>query len=163
MRVSVQKQRQYFWAVVLTTAILTSGCGWFFEGGGTRAGAPPPSLSLADIPLPEELKVDEGKSEMYESEYYGRLGVLRASGRLSRQELLVYYREAMLHHGWQKEGEFNSGEKSLMVFSKAHRSAAITIEEGWLSADVEINVSAKADEPANETGAKESHDAETVR
>ena len=97
---------------------------------------------FTDIPLPPELVIDEKNSQVYEHPV-GRVGLLKASGRLSCDAGLSFFREAMLQNGWIKDSEFDNGDQRMLIFSKAPRSAAVTIKEGWISTEVEINVSAK--------------------
>ncbi|MDR1045018.1 MAG: hypothetical protein LBP33_07865 [Candidatus Adiutrix sp.] len=101
------------------------------------------SLSMfTDVPLPPELSVDQKNSQVYEHSV-GRVGLMRASGRIGRQALLSYYREAMIQNGWTRDSEFDNGDRHMLIFSKAPRSAAVSVEEGWINSDVEINVSAR--------------------
>ena len=125
-------------SVALAGMLASSGCGWFFPGKRQT-----PVLSMfVDVPVPPELVIDEKDSQVYEHPI-GRVGVMRTSGRISKDAVASYYREAMAQKGWVKESEFDNGERQMMVFSKSPRSAAITISEGWLNTAVEINVSAK--------------------
>ncbi|MDR2945650.1 MAG: hypothetical protein LBV79_02750 [Candidatus Adiutrix sp.] len=106
------------------------------------AGPPRPPSMFGDIPLPPELTLSEKDSRVFEHEI-GRVGLLKASGRLSRENVLNFYRQGMAQNGWSEAGEFDSGASRMLVFSKTPRSAAVTVTEGWMSTDVEINVSAK--------------------
>ncbi len=98
-----------------------------------------------DIPLPPELTLNEKGSRVFEREV-GRVGLLAASGRLGLESALNYYRLNMALSGWFPVGEFDHGDSRMLVFIKMPRSAAITVTEGWISTDVEINVSAKKPE-----------------
>ena len=126
-------------ALLLAAAVLLGACAW---PAGDVASPPLPLSMFDDIPLPPELTLNEKDSLVYEHEF-GRVGLMKASGRLSRDSVLNYYRAAMAQNGWIKESEFDNGVSQMLIFSKAPRSAAITVTEGWLSTDVEINVSAK--------------------
>lgn len=125
-------------SVALSSILISSGCCLFFPEKREE-----PALSMfVDIPVPQELAIDEKRSHVYEH-HIGRVGVMRTAGRISKEEAASFYLEAMAHNGWVKESEFDNGERQMIVFSKSPRSAAITIREGWLSTEVEINVSAK--------------------
>ncbi len=124
--------------VLALAALLAIGCA---GRSGDDQGAPPLSM-FADVPLPPELDIDEKNSQVYEHAI-GRVGLLKASGRIEKLAVLSYYREAMLQNGWTKESEFDNGDRHMLIFAKSPRSAAVTVKEGWFSTDVEINVSAK--------------------
>ena len=117
---------------------LAGGCAWFTD---SRDDVPTP-IPFTDVPLPPELSLDEKNTKVYQSSL-GRVGIMRASGRIGKEELLVYYREAMAQNGWSKDSEFDNTEQHMLIFSKAPRSAAVTVKEGWVYSEVEINVSAK--------------------
>ncbi|MDR0882072.1 MAG: hypothetical protein LBP55_05975 [Candidatus Adiutrix sp.] len=119
------------------TSLLTAGCAGLFTGDDS-----PPLSMFIDIPLPPELAIDEKNSQVFEHEI-GRVGLLKASGRLGKAETLAFYRDKMAENGWAAESEFDNGEKHLLIFSKKPRSAAVTVQEGWVITDLEINVSAK--------------------
>lgn len=125
-------------SVALAALLAPAGCGWFFP---EKRQAPVLSMFI-DVPVPPELTVDEKGSQVYEHPI-GRVGVMRTSGRISKEAVMSYYRESMAQKGWAKESEFDSGDRQMMVFSKSPRSAAITIRQKWLDTEVEINVSAK--------------------
>lgn len=118
---------------------LAGGCAWFAD---SRDDAPPSPTPFTDVPLPPELSLDEKNTKVYQSSL-GRVGILKASGCIGKEELLVYYREAMAQNGWTKDSEFDNTDQHMLIFSKAPRSAAVTVKEGWVYSDVEINVSAK--------------------
>lgn len=124
--------------LALAATFLAPGCGFFFS---EKRSAPPLSM-FVDVPVPPELTIDENNSQVYEHPI-GRVGIMRASGHISKEALLSNYREAMAQNGWTKESEFDSGERQTLVFSKAPRSAAVTVKAGWLSTEAEINVTAK--------------------
>jgi len=125
--------------LLLTAAVLLGACVWQSDD---VVGPPRPLSMFADLPLPQELTLNEKDSLVFEHEV-GRVGLMKASGSISRGSVLNYYRTAMAENGWMKESEFDNGVSQMLIFSKAPRSAAITVTEGWLATDVEINVSAK--------------------
>lgn len=127
-----------FLAVVVLAGLLSTGCALW---NGKDDGRPPLSM-FTDIPLPPELIIDEKNSQVYEHSI-GRVGLMKTSGRIGKEAVLAYFREVMIQNGWSKDSEFDNGEKHMLVFSKSPRSAAVTVDEGWMSTDVEINVSAK--------------------
>ena len=127
-------------ALLLAAAMLLGACAW--PSGDVSSPPPQPLSMFDDIPLPQELKLNEKDSLVYEHEF-GRVGLMKTSGFISRDSVLNYYRAAMAENGWIKESEFDNGASQMLIFSKAPRSAAITVTEGWMSTDVEINVSAK--------------------
>lgn len=125
-------------AAALLALALMSGCGFL-----TGAPDPVPGMSMfTDVPIPSEMEVDQKKSQVYDSAL-GRVGLLRASGRVQVEAVLNYYREAMAQNGWTKDSEFDNGDVRMLVFSKAPRSAAVSVTPGWIDTDLEINVSAK--------------------
>lgn len=127
-----------FLAVVILTGLLAAGCAWRNDNDDGR----PPLSMFTDIPLPPELTIDDKNSQVYEHSI-GRVGLMKTSGRIDKEAVLAYFREVMVQNGWSKDSEFDNGEKHMLVFSKSPRSAAITVDEGWINTDVEINVSAK--------------------
>lgn len=129
-------------SVALSGILNISGCCLFFP---EKSQAPALSM-FVDVPVPQELAIDEKHSQVYEHPI-GRVGVMKTAGRISKDAAISFYLEAMAHNGWVKESEFDNGERQMIVFSKNPRSAAITIREGWLSTEVEINVSAKQSPP----------------
>lgn len=126
-------------ALLLAAAMLLGACALQTDGG---SGPPKPLSMFDDIPLPQELTLDEDDSLVLEQEV-GRVGLMRTSGRISRSSVFNFYRAAMAENGWIEESEFDNGISQMLIFSKAPRSAAITVTEGWIFTDVEINVSAK--------------------
>ncbi|MDL2259476.1 hypothetical protein LJB99_01170 [Deltaproteobacteria bacterium OttesenSCG-928-K17] len=129
-------------SIVLAAALAPSGCGWLFSDRAPSSASAPPISMFVDIPLPPEAELNQKDSQVYEHAI-GRVGLMRASVRLSQDAVLSYYREAMVQRGWSRESEFDNGDRKLMIFSKSPRSAAITVSEGWMKTDVEINVSAR--------------------
>ena len=130
-------------SVALAGLLASSGCGWLFPEKRQT-----PVLSMfTDVPVPPELTIDEKDSQVYEHPI-GRVGVMRTSGRISKEAVMSYYREAMAQKGWQKVSEFDNGERQIMIFNKNPRSTAVSITEGWLNTDVEINVTAKEISPS---------------
>ena len=125
-------------SVALAGLLASSGCGWLFP---EKRQTPVLSMFI-DVPVPPELTIDEKDSQVYEHPI-GRVGVMRTSGRISKEAVLSYYREAMAQKGWQKISEFDNGEGQIMIFNKSPRSTAISITDGWLTTNVEINVTAK--------------------
>lgn len=123
---------------IILLAIAASGCAVMslFEDG------PQTPQVFTDLPVPPELKIDEGGAKIYDG-LGGRVGRLMASGRVGQVALINYYREAMRQQGWTAEGEFDGKDRYTMVFVKKPRSAAINLSEGWMYTDVEINVSSK--------------------
>jgi hypothetical protein len=124
-------------AALLALAFL-GGCGFL---SGEAAPAPGTSM-FTDVPLPSELEVDQKKSQVFESAQ-GRVGTMKAQGRVKAEAVENYYREAMPQNGWSLDSEFGSGETLMLVFGKAPRSAAVKVTPGWIDTDLEINVSAK--------------------
>jgi|GEM_PF-2540260 len=127
-----------FLAAIVLAGLLSTGCALWSGKDDSR----PPLSMFTDIPLPPELIIDEKNSQVYEHSI-GRVGLMKTSGNLGKEAVLAYFREVMVQNGWTKDSEFDNGEKHMLVFSKSPRSAAITVDEGWISTDVEINVSAK--------------------
>lgn len=126
-------------AAAVLAVVFLSACG-LISGGGDPAA---PALSMfTDVPIPSELEVDQKNSQVYEHDL-GRVGLMRASGRIAPEAVLNYYREAMAQNGWHKDSEFDNGDKQMLIFSKSPRSAAISVTKGWIDTDVEINVSAR--------------------
>ncbi len=129
------------WRMLLAGSILFVGsislgaCGAFMAKGAVNQ-------MFTDLPLPSEMKIDQKFTQIYESEL-GRVGIMWADGSLPEVELIEYYHAMMPEHGWEKEGEFDNGERYLLVYTKEPRSAAISIAEGWLNTEVEINVTAR--------------------
>ena len=123
---------------ILLATILVGGCSWF----PFFSDAPQTPQVFTDLPVPPELTINEGDSRVYEGNG-GRIGRLKASGRISSVAVIQYYREAMPQNGWTREGEFDGEDRYMMVYTKKPRSAAISITEGWVYTDMEINVSAK--------------------
>ena len=129
------------WAGLLGVLLVTAG----LSAGCATHGVPEGSLPLSmftDIPLPPELTIDEKNSQVYEHPV-GRVGILKAEGRIGKEAVLSFYREAMGQNGWTRDSEFDNGDQHMLIFSQSPRSAAITVKEGWVYTDVEINVSAK--------------------
>ena len=124
--------------LAMIAVALTGGCAWLTGG---RDDLPPP-VPFFDISLPLELTLDEKNTKVYQSSL-GRVGIMKASGMIGKEQILAYYRESMAQNGWAKESEFDNSEQHILVFSKDPRSAAVTVREGWIYCDVEINVSAR--------------------
>ena len=126
-------------AAVVLALVFLNACG-LVSGGGDSAA---PALSMfTDVPVPSEMEVDQKDSQVYDHAL-GRVGLMRASGRIAPEAVLNYYREAMAQNGWHKDSEFDNGDQQMLVFSKSPRSAAVSVTKGWIDTDVEINVSAR--------------------
>lgn len=129
-------------SAVLAACLAPAGCGWLFNRQSSPKTASPPISMFVDIPLPPEAEINEKESQVYEHAV-GRVGLMRGTVKLGQEAVLSYYRQAMAQRGWSRESEFDNGDRKLMVFSKSPRSAAITVSEGFLKTDIEINVSAR--------------------
>jgi hypothetical protein len=122
-------------AVLMVAGAFLAGCAFF---GGGRIQLTP----FEDIPLPPELALDEKNTTVFESPE-GRVGLMLACGKTSLEEVTAYYQANLAETGWTRTGEFFQSERRrLLVFKKGKRSAAVTVDEGWLTTEVEINVSA---------------------
>lgn len=123
--------------VVVLAGLLSAGCGWR-KGADDR----PPLSMFTDIPLPPKLTINAKNSKVFEKPA-GRVGLMKADGRMGKQAALAFFRENMAQNGWTKDSEFDNSDEHMMIFSQSPRSAAITVTEGWFSINVEINVSAQ--------------------
>ncbi|MDR2826963.1 MAG: hypothetical protein LBV77_02855 [Candidatus Adiutrix intracellularis] len=120
--------------LIVVTAFLVN-CSFF---GDSRIQLTP----FEDIPLPPKLTLDEKNTTVFESPE-GRVGLMLAYGKINLEEVTAYYQTNLAETGWNRIGEFFQSERRrLLVFKKEKRSVAVTMNEGWLSTEVEINVSA---------------------
>ncbi len=125
-------------AVFLGLAALLGGCAVL----GLDGRQPAPPAPFTDIPLPEEMEPDPESIQVFKSTLGGQVGHLKASGDLSADQLLLYYRQAMLQHGWSRDLEAMEEQIHRLVFKKEPRTATIWIEEGWLGSELALEVSA---------------------
>lgn len=121
--------------VLIVANTFLVGCSFFGDG---RIQLTP----FEDIPLHLKLTLDEKNTTVFESPE-GRIGLMLAYGKINLEEVTAYYQTNLAEAGWNRIGEFFQSERRrLLVFKKEKRSVAVTVDEGWLSTEVEINVSA---------------------
>lgn len=143
MRPGLKKYVSQLSVVISLAAVVWLGACAGDGGEIAKPTPPPPPLSMfTDIPLPPELTINEKDSLVIEHEF-GRVGLMKTSGRLDQNSALDFFRTHMAFSGWLKTSEFDNGQSHMMIFNKEQRSAAITVTEGWVITDVEINVSAQ--------------------
>jgi hypothetical protein len=123
------------------------GCATF-TGETTGAGTPeaegiegpqapePVYYDFDDVLVPLELKVDKGKSFVYQAPDF-KAGILSLSGGVEIDSLVRFFENNMAKDNWRLISAFKS-PRTIMFFNKPNRSCIINITERQFNTDVEI-------------------------
>lgn len=123
--------------LVVGLLVLAMGCSTF-QGGKKGEEGPPPSLSsdFQDISIPSGLKLDKGRSLLFEGGGM-KSGYFLYKGRLEPSSLAEYFKNSLTASGWTLLNNFKYGNY-VLNFRKGQRSCIILIEEGTLTTKVHI-------------------------
>jgi hypothetical protein len=91
-----------------------------------------------DIAIPPDMKLNQKKSFVYGTTQT-KGGLLVFSGRVESSSLATFFQVNMQKDGWKLINTFKY-PNYLLVFTKADRSAAISISEGVYSTQAEVRV-----------------------
>ena len=129
-------------AFAACTTTQTSGSGSATtEPGLDTVTKTPLTTEYDDIPIPSELKRDQGKSFIYETPGIKSAIIYYDSfpGYLDHSSLVLYFKNNMVSQGWKLVDIYSYNESSLN-FEKGNRRCHITIFDKFLQTKVVIKV-----------------------
>lgn len=128
--------RRFALASFVVLLSLAVGCSTLGRKKGEEMPAPSAYSDFQDISIPSGLKLDKGRSLLFEG---GGLksGYFLYKGRLEPSSLAEYFKGTLTASGWTLLNTFKYGNY-LLNFRKGERSCIILIEEGTLATKVHI-------------------------
>jgi hypothetical protein len=96
-----------------------------------------------DVLIPSELKVDMGRSFVYQTDEF-TAGVLVLTGRVEINSLIRFFDNNMAKDNWRLVSSFKS-PRTIMFFTKPNRSCIINITEQPFRIEAEIWVAPTTD------------------
>lgn len=106
------------------------------KGEGSKGAARVTYTEFEDIQIPKDLKLNRGKSFVYESGRY-RMGYLYYTGRVDADSLTEYFKNSMAALGWVLLNNFKY-RQYLLNFVKGDRSCIILIEDKRFTTKVHL-------------------------
>jgi hypothetical protein len=144
--------------VVLTVCIgllgFLLGCGSVLQeqkketSSSQESQAPPPVgkksdratgryYDFDDIQIPNELKLDTKKSNVFQSPNLVA-GLLAFDGFVEVKSLVNFFKDAMARDNWQSRAYFTLPPKTVLLFEKKNKRSIIFIEESTFNTRVEV-------------------------
>lgn len=133
--------------IILITVLFLSGCSTLrsitssspsSSSGSRQTPSDVRKYRFPDLPVPNGLSLDAGKSFIFESPGT-RAGHLVYSGFRNYGAVVKFYREKMLEHGWRLVSSFERGQAT-MVFEKPGWVSNIVVRTNPISTIVEIDI-----------------------
>jgi hypothetical protein len=117
----------------------------------TPATPPPQSAAVAknlervdsryydfeDIRIPNELKLDEKKSNIYKSQDI-KAGVLQFDGYVEIKSLINFFMIGMAKDNWKLKADFKRPPQTILLFEKKDKRSIFFIEDTAFNTHVEI-------------------------
>ena len=145
------------WLKVMKVRFYPKGC-WYFVLAGTLVLAtvigcaqtpeaqrsemiptPAATYRFEDVPIPRSVAIEKKESFIYESEAI-KTGILVYVGKAKVGELVDFFKENMVNHGWKLVSNFERDD-ALLNFNKPGWACVITIlPMGMERAKVEVRV-----------------------
>ncbi|MDP8252889.1 MAG: hypothetical protein P9X27_00605 [Candidatus Kaelpia aquatica] len=100
-------------------------------------------LKFDDIPVPSGFKFIATESFAFQTDEI-RVGLLKYTGRVSPEEVVVFYKEQMPLYNW-KPINFIEYERRILNFEKDEQSTVITIDGKGSSSSLVIAVSPRSE------------------
>jgi hypothetical protein len=89
-----------------------------------------------DIQIPNELKLDNKKSNVFQSPNLVA-GLLAFDGYVEVKSLVNFFKDTMARDNWQSRAYFTLPPKTVLLFEKKNKRAIIFIEENTFNTRVE--------------------------
>jgi hypothetical protein len=90
-----------------------------------------------DIQIPNELKLDTKKSNVFQSPNLVA-GLLAFDGYVEVKSLVSFFKDAMARDNWQSRAYFTLPPKTVLLFEKKNKRAIIFIEESTFNTRLEV-------------------------
>ncbi len=122
-----------------------SGCAELFSSSSSSAQEGTGNVYYADfpdVPIPSEMELNSGKSQVAKSGAGNVIGYLEFSGSAAWDSLINACASNLTRDGWSVMGLFR-GERSLIVADKMDRVCVISIFDGFPSTTMNVWVTDK--------------------
>jgi hypothetical protein len=90
-----------------------------------------------DILIPDELKLDEKKSNIYKSQDI-KSGVLQFDGYVEIKSLINFFMIGMAKDNWKLKADFKRPSQTVLLFEKKNKRSIFFIEDTSFNTHVEI-------------------------
>ncbi len=90
-----------------------------------------------DIQIPNELKLDVGSSQVFQSPTVSA-GVLVFNGYVEVRSLIDFFKDSMARDNWQLKGNFKLPPKTILYFEKKNKRSVFFIEESMINTRAEV-------------------------
>jgi hypothetical protein len=90
-----------------------------------------------DVKIPNELKLDEKKSNVYKSPEV-KSGFLKLDGYVEVKSLLNFFKTNMVKDGWKLKADFKRPPQIILLFEKKDKRSLFFIEDATMNTHVEI-------------------------
>ena len=129
--------------VLIITAVALGGCAELFSSSSTQEGAGDVYYAdFPDVPIPSEMELRSGSSQVSKSSSGAVNGYLEFSGSVAWDSLVNACASNLTRDGWSVLGLFR-GERSLVVADKMDRICVVTISDGFPSTGMSVWVTDK--------------------
>jgi len=102
---------------------------------------PPVRYRIADLPVPDNYRLDEDKSFIFETVNL-KTGILVYSGGSDMTDVVEFYKEEMPKYGWSLVHLFQHKEAN-MLFEKEDWVCNITLKGSWSSNSLSLRIAPK--------------------
>ena len=136
-------RRGMLFCLMIIASLTLSGCEELFSSSSGQTGAGDVYYAdFPDVPIPSEMKLDAGRSQVGKSAAGNAIGYLEFSGSAAWDSLVNACASNLTRDGWSVIGLFR-GERSLVVADKMDRICVISISDGFPSTTMSVWVTDK--------------------
>jgi hypothetical protein len=90
-----------------------------------------------DVKIPNELKLDEKKSNVYQSQDI-KSGVLQFNGYVELRSLIDFFMIGMARDKWGLKANFKRPPQTILLFEKKNKRSIFFIEDAMFNTHIEI-------------------------
>lgn len=136
-------RRGMLFCLMMVASLAFSGCAELFSSSSDQTGVGDVYYAdFPDVPIPSEMKLDSGRSQVGKSAGGNAIGYLEFSGSVAWDSLVNACASNLTRDGWSVIGLFR-GERSLVVADKMDRICVISISDGFPSTTMSVWVTDK--------------------
>jgi hypothetical protein len=135
--VKVNKPIVFVLTAIFTVALL-SGCATWQTGDDSKTQD---FVEFANVPIPSSFSLNSSRSFIYEAGSGSvKVGRLFYSGWNDQEEVVSYFKGAMVNRGWEPVNTMTYDDGVVMNYQKAGWSCTLIISSSWFKTYVEIKI-----------------------
>ena len=132
--------------LIVGAMLALSGCAELFSSSSDQRGVGDVYYAdFPDVPIPSEMELDAGRSQVGKSGAGNAIGYLEFNGSVAWDSLVNACASNLTRDGWSVIGLFR-GERSLVVADKMDRICVISISDGFPSTTMSVWVTDKTND-----------------